>query len=144
MSAAVDIKGLKRVCAECGIRFYDMNKRPITCPSCSTEYTGAVKNKGRRGKIAEATEAEAEKKAKEAAAAKKAAEDEDDLDEEPDAAAEELNLDEAATTEAAGDDDAEVPVVVEGSMEGLDEVELDDDGAVIVDADDSDDDEDED
>ncbi len=52
MSAAVDAKGLKRVCVECGIRFYDMNKRPIICPNCETEFTGELKLKGRRGRVA--------------------------------------------------------------------------------------------
>lgn len=54
MSAAVDARGLKRVCSECGSRFYDFNKRPIICPSCETEFTGEMKVKGRRGRAAEA------------------------------------------------------------------------------------------
>lgn len=40
MSVA-DKKGLKRVCNDCGTRFYDMNKRPVICPNCSTEFKGA-------------------------------------------------------------------------------------------------------
>ena len=39
----VDIKaqrGTKRTCQnpECGSRFYDLNRDPITCPACSTVY----------------------------------------------------------------------------------------------------------
>ena len=39
----VDIKaqrGTKRTCQnpECGSRFYDLNRDPITCPVCSTAY----------------------------------------------------------------------------------------------------------
>lgn len=47
MSAAIDIRGLKRVCVECGVRFYDMNKRPIICPNCKTEFSNQPKIKGR-------------------------------------------------------------------------------------------------
>lgn len=42
----------------CGARFYDLNKKPIICPSCSTEFTGEVKVKARRGRLpAEAADA---------------------------------------------------------------------------------------
>ncbi len=51
MSAALDARGLKRVCG-CGIRFYDFNKRPVTCPNCGTEFSGEIKLKGRRGRAA--------------------------------------------------------------------------------------------
>jgi uncharacterized protein (TIGR02300 family) len=55
VSAAVNLKpsarGLKRVCVSCGIRFYDLNKRPINCPNCSTEFSGEIKLKGRRGRL---------------------------------------------------------------------------------------------
>lgn len=45
-----DIRGLKRVCASCATRFYDFNKTPIVCPKCSTEFTGIVKVRTRRGR----------------------------------------------------------------------------------------------
>lgn len=53
MNAAVKAKspGMKRICTSCGNRFYDLNKRPIVCPSCSTEFTGDIKVKGRRGRL---------------------------------------------------------------------------------------------
>jgi uncharacterized protein (TIGR02300 family) len=43
MSTTADIKaqrGTKRMCQnpECGSRFYDLNRDPITCPVCSTIY----------------------------------------------------------------------------------------------------------
>ena len=38
-----DPRGLKRICLSCSTRFYDMNKRPIVCPNCDTEFTGDVK-----------------------------------------------------------------------------------------------------
>lgn len=43
-------KGLKRICMNCGARFYDLDKSPIICPSCDTEYTGEIKVKSRRGR----------------------------------------------------------------------------------------------
>lgn len=53
-SAAIETRGLKRACASCGVRFYDLNKRPIMCPNCSTEFTGEIKLKTRRGRGAAA------------------------------------------------------------------------------------------
>ncbi len=52
VNTIVDQRGLKRICINCGARFYDMNKRPISCPVCQTEFTGDMKAKGRRGKPA--------------------------------------------------------------------------------------------
>lgn len=46
-----DLKGLKRICMSCGARFYDLNKKPIICPSCSTAFTGEIKVKSRRGRL---------------------------------------------------------------------------------------------
>jgi len=41
-------RGLKRVCASCGTKFYDFGKLPIICPSCKVEFTGEVKIRARR------------------------------------------------------------------------------------------------
>lgn len=30
--------GEKRECAECGTRFYDLNREPIVCPNCNAVY----------------------------------------------------------------------------------------------------------
>ncbi len=30
--------GTKRVCHTCGARFYDLKKKPITCPKCHTTF----------------------------------------------------------------------------------------------------------
>ena len=43
-------RGLKRMCASCGIKFYDMEKQPIKCPSCGAEFTGDVEVKSRRSR----------------------------------------------------------------------------------------------
>ena len=31
--------GKKVICGNCGVKFYDLNRKPATCPSCGTEYT---------------------------------------------------------------------------------------------------------
>ncbi len=33
--------GTKRLCANCGVKFYDLNKDPIHCPKCDTVYVVA-------------------------------------------------------------------------------------------------------
>jgi uncharacterized protein (TIGR02300 family) len=30
--------GTKRLCAECGARYYDLNTTPITCPKCGARF----------------------------------------------------------------------------------------------------------
>jgi hypothetical protein len=30
--------GTKRLCTECGVRFYDLNTTPITCPKCGARF----------------------------------------------------------------------------------------------------------
>lgn len=40
--------GTKRLCANCGAKFYDLNKDPIHCPKCNTVYVVApVVTRGR-------------------------------------------------------------------------------------------------
>jgi uncharacterized protein (TIGR02300 family) len=40
--------GTKRLCGECGAKFYDLNKDPIICPKCSTVFVVApVTTRGR-------------------------------------------------------------------------------------------------
>lgn len=31
--------GTKRLCPQCGARFYDLSKNPMTCPACEAEFT---------------------------------------------------------------------------------------------------------
>ena len=42
--------GHKRRCTSCGIKFYDLNKKPIICPSCNTEFDPESLLKSRRGR----------------------------------------------------------------------------------------------
>ena len=30
--------GIKRLCGNCGAKFYDLNKAPIACPTCATAF----------------------------------------------------------------------------------------------------------
>ena len=34
--------GLKRHCPNCGVKYYDLNRSPITCPKCGTVYEEAA------------------------------------------------------------------------------------------------------
>ena len=43
--AIADSNGIKRICTNCGTRYYDMGKTPVTCPSCNTEYIAQAKPK---------------------------------------------------------------------------------------------------
>lgn len=52
VAAAVDKRGLKRICMSCSTRFYDFSKRPIVCPNCSAEFTGDIKIRTRRARPA--------------------------------------------------------------------------------------------
>lgn len=40
--------GTKRTCSGCGIRFYDMKKRSVTCPACETALTAEVATRTRK------------------------------------------------------------------------------------------------
>ena len=42
--------GHKQRCTSCGIKFYDLNKKPIICPSCNTEFDPESLLKSRRGR----------------------------------------------------------------------------------------------
>lgn len=120
---SADPRGLKRICLSCSTRFYDMNKRPIVCPNCETEFTGEVKIKTRRGRLP-------------AEIANDVAEDEvvekDNEEETEDEAVETVSLEDAASADE-GDDNEDDEAVV------LDDEDLDDDIEDDLDDDDDDD-----
>lgn len=60
MALALAPKGLKRICTSCGVRFFDLNKRPALCPSCGTEFTGDIKVRARRTRVLAPEEAKVE------------------------------------------------------------------------------------
>jgi uncharacterized protein (TIGR02300 family) len=53
--------GTKRLCANCGAKFYDLNKTPITCPKCHTvmEIAAAAPSRPRPDAAAAAARAAA-------------------------------------------------------------------------------------
>lgn len=108
-TAAIDTRGLKRACASCGIRFYDLNKRPINCPSCSTEFTGEIKLKARRGRMPVVAEAPV------AAVA-------NDQFEEVEATQDTISLEEV---EEAGDEGDEDATLEGGDIEDIEAIEED-------------------
>tara|TARA_A100001037_G_scaffold174253_1_gene156271 strand:- start:47 stop:520 length:474 start_codon:yes stop_codon:yes gene_type:complete len=102
--------GVKRVCLACGARFYDMQKSPIVCPSCDTQFDPEAIFRPRRARAEEATAAPA---AANDDAGKKAASEEDevaalvdDVDVEDD------DADDALAADLDDDDDEEEVVVV--------------------------------
>lgn len=46
--------GTKRLCLECGVKFYDMLRDPITCPACETVLKPEPPPKSRRASVAKA------------------------------------------------------------------------------------------
>src|SRR5205085_1794011 len=44
--------GTKRLCANCGAKFYDLNKDPIVCPKCETVFVPPVAARGRPEPVA--------------------------------------------------------------------------------------------
>lgn len=121
-------KGLKRICMNCGARFYDLDKSPIICPSCDTEFTGEVKVKTRRGRIAALEEAPA----KEVEAAPVATEGDDDEDEIADIDADDdiVSLDDVDEDDN-DDDDEEAQLTIDSDLDDL--VDDDEDDDVIED-----------
>ncbi len=101
--------GLKRICISCSGRFYDLNKRPIICPECNAEFTGEIKHKTRRGRVA-ATDAKKEEFVQEAPLQK----DEGEI------------LPEDSEVEVVSLDNAEVPIEEDDDIAVFDEDTLDD------------------
>lgn len=44
--------GVKRICPNCGARYYDMRKDPPVCPTCGTQYDPEALLKSRRARPA--------------------------------------------------------------------------------------------
>ncbi len=42
--------GIKRICPNCGTRYYDFRKEPPTCPACGTQYDPEALLKSRRAR----------------------------------------------------------------------------------------------
>jgi uncharacterized protein (TIGR02300 family) len=120
--------GTKRTCLNCGVRFYDLGNKPITCPACQSSFEPEAFIKTRRSRqsapsepkkpapapAAPASEAEANKAevagpdAADPAAKDPAAEDDD----------------KAIGDDAGEEDDAVLPVAAEAGDESEDVTEL--------------------
>lgn len=115
MAVAAEKRGLKRICMNCGTRFYDLAKRPIVCPSCTTEFVGDIKVKAKRGRAAAVAEASP-------ATANKAANAPDEEEEEVDPNRQVVSLDEAAAMEKGDDEDEDaIELDDEDEIEEIDE-----------------------
>jgi len=62
MNVAKPELGTKRMCPSCGSKYYDLNRRPITCPNCGTIFEIAAREKAAPERaISPAAEEEIEK-----------------------------------------------------------------------------------
>jgi uncharacterized protein (TIGR02300 family) len=52
--------GTKRICPSCGTRYYDLLRRPVVCPRCSTPFDPEAFLKSRRTRPAAPVEKELE------------------------------------------------------------------------------------
>lgn len=43
--------GAKRICQNCGAKYYDFDKVPVTCPACNTEFDPEAFMRGRRSRV---------------------------------------------------------------------------------------------
>lgn len=111
--------GTKRVCLECGSKYYDLNRDPITCPKCGTIFEVAKPAPADVAEVDEPEEADVEDNA--------ASEDED---------AEVISLEDADAEQASSievpdlddddnSDDADVFLDDEEDEESLDAIGLD-------------------
>jgi len=95
--------GAKQICPVCTSKFYDLGRRPATCPKCGTQFDPeeALKNRRVRARSSTPDYEEPEEKVVEPVAA------------EPDGFEEEVDdtpeVDEAAAEPIEVDDDAEAP-----------------------------------
>ena len=99
--------GQKRRCFSCGMKFYDFNKSPITCPECGSEFDPENLLKSRRGKSAV-----------KAAVVKPDAAAEDDLEDES-----ETKDDEFDESDDVADDETFIPAAGEGGDETTPDIE---------------------
>ena len=139
MSTATNALGLKRICTNCGGRFYDLEKRPIICPDCETEFTGEIKAKARRGR----TTPEIVKEKPIEKAPPKIEDDEDDIQDDEELDVEVVSLDDAEDTSGGKDDGDEEMLSDEDTLDDIPDLGADIDDVdsedVLLDEDDEDD-----
>ncbi len=149
--------GIKRTCPSCGVRFYDLQKRPIECPKCAFTFEPEALYKQRRQRQPEpqavepeadreeedAEEAEEEEVEAEAAepvkakAKKKLSSDEDEeADDEDDGEETEEDFEEAGMSVVDADEDEADDLA---DLDDDDVEDSDDEEDLLVDEDDEDD-----
>jgi len=111
--------GTKRICLNCGARFYDMNRDPIVCPACSTALDPVVQSRPRRARAAPKLAAVA------VVADPAAAEVDDEVD---------ADDEDEAVVVAADDDEADAEDDGESAIEDVSELG-DDDMADVIETD---------
>ena len=114
--------GTKRLCANCGARYYDLNKDPIVCPRCGTEFEVPVAAKARPQTARAESPAEDEAEAEAAPAAEFVSLEEAD-DEAAESGAVKIDLGDDEEIEADADDEDEEGDDVTGIIGDVDEDE---------------------
>lgn len=109
--------GIKRICPNCGTRYYDMRKDPPTCPSCGTVFDPEALLRSRRARPIPVDDAPKKLPVE--------TEDEETLDRETE--------DDEAEVAADGADDVEVPGIEDEEV--ADDVTEDEDDVLLEDAD---------
>ena len=123
--------GIKRICGNCGTKFYDLNRIPIICPKCQAVYQAAARSSPPAAKVEPAAAPEAalvkeapelvslEEAEKEQTAAKQGvapAEDDDfEIEDEP------LDDDDDSFLEVAEEEDEDVTGLIGGGLDSADE-----------------------
>lgn len=102
--------GVKRICPSCAVRFYDLQRDPMTCPSCDAEFSleSLTAPKGRAARAEKAKSPVAEPAAPVVDDAEEVVLDDDDTDAVP-AAGDDLLDDDEDDDTANLEEIADVP-----------------------------------
>jgi uncharacterized protein (TIGR02300 family) len=58
MTVAKPDLGIKRLCPNCGTKYYDLNRDPIICPHCGTQFEVSASVRSRPVAVAKVEEEE--------------------------------------------------------------------------------------
>ncbi|MBW8724257.1 MAG: TIGR02300 family protein [Inquilinus limosus] len=132
--------GAKRICHNCGARYYDLQRDPIICPKCGTEYDPEAFLKSRRSRSIIVDEPVEKVRAvkNDDSDALDETETEEEAGEDEEAAEEVEVIDEGDLDEALVEEDEDVTVKEKGSADEFDAEEelVEDPDVLIEDADD--------